>query len=74
MQKILAFFLSFVSLFSLLFTGNPRVTFTVDAAKTGGTVGNIVGHVNVWDMGTQFYDAQNDLQSATQNHVQTAAG
>ncbi|MGN0636557.1 MAG: hypothetical protein ACI4I5_10095 [Acutalibacteraceae bacterium] len=70
MQKILAFFLSFASLFSLLFTGTPRVTFTVDAAKTGGTVGNIVGHVNVWDMGTQFYDAQNDPQNDVFEFVQ----
>lgn len=63
MQKILAFFLSVASLFSLLFTGTPGVTFTVDTAKTGDTVPNIVSHVNVWDMGTQFYDAQNNPQN-----------
>lgn len=63
MQRLIAFFLSWTSLFSLLFTGTPRISFTVDTASLGEPIHNIVGHVNVWDMGTQFYDAQNNPEN-----------
>ena len=63
MQRLIAFFLSWTSLFSLLFTGTPRISFTVDTTSLGEPIHNIVGHVNVWDMGTQFYDAQNNPEN-----------
>ena len=63
MQRLVAFFLSWTSLFSLLFTGTPRISFTVDTTSLGEPIHNIVGHVNVWDMGTQFYDAQNNPEN-----------
>lgn len=63
MQRLIAFFLSWMSLFSLLFTGTPRISFTVDTTSLGEPIHNIVGHVNVWDMGTQFYDAQNNPEN-----------
>lgn len=33
-------------------------TYEIDAGQPGDVLGNVVSNVNVWEMGTQFYDAQ----------------
>jgi len=38
--------------------GDSVVIFDVDASKTGENITNIADNVNLWDMGTQFYDAK----------------
>ena len=60
MLRLRAFSLCVASLFSLLFGGGSRVDLTVDGTSFGNVLSNKVSNVNVWDMGTQFYNAQND--------------
>lgn len=62
-MKCTAFLLAFVSVFSLLFGGTAQVAVTVDTEAPGDVIGNKVSNVNVWDMGTQFYNAQNNPEN-----------
>ncbi|MBP9989326.1 MAG: hypothetical protein KBT46_07490, partial [Ruminococcus sp.] len=41
-----------------LFNGISTVKYTVDAADLGDEIPNIVDNINVWEMGTQFYNPQ----------------
>ncbi|MBQ7549725.1 MAG: hypothetical protein IJT03_08495 [Clostridia bacterium] len=50
---ISVFFGSFIALFS----GTSTYNYRIDATSTGGVIPNIVDNINVWDMGTQFYNA-----------------
>lgn len=65
MQKLLAFFMALTALFSFLSTGKPKVTVSVDTGKLEENVPNIMSNVNVWHMGTAFYNpvknAENDV-------------
>ena len=63
MLRLQAFWLCLVSMFSLLFGGRSAVCFTVDTETLSDTIGNKVSNVNVWDMGTQFYDASPDAEN-----------
>ncbi len=60
MIRFQAVLLCVASLFSLLFCGRSYTALTVDAEPSDRAISNKVGNVNVWDMGTQFYNAQND--------------
>lgn len=60
MFRLLTLWLCIASIFSLAFSGTSQVTVSVDSAAPGDVISNKVGCVNVWDMGTRFYDAQND--------------
>ena len=62
MVRLCALWLCIVSAFSLLFCGRTKVDFTVDTETLSGVVGNKPSNVNVWDMGTQFYDASPDTE------------
>lgn len=53
---ITLFFGSFTSLFS----GTSTYNYKVDAEKLGNEIPNIVDNVNMWDMGTMFYNAENN--------------
>lgn len=46
----------FFSSLSPLFSGESSVRYYIDAGDLGEKIPNIVDNVNVWDMGTQFYD------------------
>lgn len=50
----------FFSSFFGLFAGRSTYNYTIDTTKLGDTVPNIVDNINVWDMGTQFYNAKNN--------------
>lgn len=59
MKKIISFVLAaFYSVFgffgSINFSG--KYAFNIDTSKLGDIVGNKASNVNVWDMGTQFYN------------------
>lgn len=54
--SIAVFFTSFFGIFS----GVSTYRYTVDTTKTGDTVPNIVDNVNVWYMGNQFCNAENN--------------
>lgn len=58
MDKIISAILALLEIFSA-FGALGDYNFTVDASKTYGNVGNKVSNVNVWEMGTQFFDAEN---------------
>ena len=60
MLRLRALWLCAVSLFTLLFSGTSRVEFTVDSASPGSVISNKVSNVNLWDMGTYFYNAEKD--------------
>ena len=60
MLRLRALFLCIASLFSLLFGGASHVELTVGSVPSGEPISNIVSNVNVWDMGTSFYNAQKD--------------
>ena len=63
MLRLRAFLLCIASLFSLLFAGKSHVVLTVDSSPTGEPISNKVSTVNVWDMGTQFYNARRDPEN-----------
>ena len=63
MIRLQAVMLCFASLISLLFCGKSHTVLTVDAVPTGDPISNKVSNVNVWDMGTMFYHAQNDAEN-----------
>ena len=63
MFRLRSFGLCLVALCTLLFCGAYPVCFSVDTGTLSDPIGNKVGHVNVWDMGTQFYDAQPDAEN-----------
>lgn len=46
-----------------LFAGTGKAVFTVDASDLGSELPNVVDNVNVWDMGTQFYDAKKNTEN-----------
>lgn len=60
MKRIQAILLCIASLFTLLFSSTSHVRITVDSKPAGGTISNKVSTVNVWDMGTSFYNARKD--------------
>ena len=63
MKSLTSFFTAltvFFSSFFGLFAGRSTYNYTIDASKLGDTVPNIVDNINVWDMGTQFYDVSNN--------------
>lgn len=53
----------FISAIPGLFAGTGRAVFTVDASSLGDELPNVVDNVNVWDMGTQFYNAKNNTEN-----------
>lgn len=53
---IVVFFSSFFGLFA----GRSTYNYTVDTTKLGDTVPNVVDNLNVWDMGTQYYNVKNN--------------
>ena len=53
-MTIVLFFSSLCS----LFTGVSSVEYIISTRKLGEEIPNIVDNVNVWNMGTQFYDPQ----------------
>ena len=58
--KATAYVLSAILIFfSSVFHVNidNKVYYKVDCEKQGNIISNIVDNVNVWDMGTMFYDA-----------------
>lgn len=50
----------FFSSFFGLFTGTSTYNYKINTSKLGDEIPNIVDNVNTWDMGTQFYNAQNN--------------
>lgn len=48
----------FLSSLCPLFTGVSSVEYIISTRKLGEEIPNIVDNVNVWNMGTQFYDPQ----------------
>lgn len=50
----------FISAIPGLFAGTGKAVFTVDASTLGDELPNVVDNVNVWDMGTQFFNAKNN--------------
>lgn len=62
MNVFTAFFTAvamFFSSFSLLFSGVSTYNYKIDTSSLGNEIPNIVDNINIWDMGTQFYDAEN---------------
>ncbi len=64
-MKIIQSVISVFSAIVLFFTAIPSLLFgtgtaeiEVDATKTGNIIPNIVDNVNLWEMGTTFYDPQ----------------
>lgn len=63
MKLFTSFFMAltvFFSSFFGLFSGRSTYNYTIDTSKLGDTVPNIVDNINTWDMGTQFYDVNNN--------------
>ena len=50
----------FFSSFFGLFSGVSTYNYKIDTETLGDEIPNIVDNINVWDMGTQFYDAKNN--------------
>ena len=63
MVRLCALWLCIVSAFSLLFCGQSSVVFSVDTGSLSGVIGNKPGNVNVWNMGTQFYNASPETEN-----------
>lgn len=53
----------FISAVPGLFAGTGKAVFTVDASALGDELPNVADNVNVWDMGTQFYNAENNTDN-----------
>ena len=58
MSRLTAIIMALLEIFSAL-GALGDYNFSIDAGLPGDTVGNKVSNVNVWEMGTQFYGAQN---------------
>lgn len=50
----------FFSSFFGLFAGVSTYNYKIDTTALGAEIPNVVDNINVWDMGTQFYNAQNN--------------
>lgn len=64
-MKILSFCMSIVALFTFFFSsvenifkGTSTAQIDVDTSETGAVIPNIVDNINLWDMGTTFYNAE----------------
>ena len=62
MDKIIAAILAFLELFTVI-GALGDYNYSIDAAAPGKAAGNKVSNVNVWEMGTQFIDAQNESEN-----------
>ncbi len=66
-KKLLALIIACISfVFSTLgslFDGTSVATVNVDVSKTGAEIVNIVDNVNIWHMGTAFYNAENNKEN-----------
>lgn len=56
MLRLRALLLCFASLFTMLFGGKTLVEIDVDTAHPGQVLSNKVSNINVWNMGTMFFD------------------
>ncbi len=68
-MKILSFFMSiitcltfFFSSFGSLFKSTSTVQIDVDSSALGMTIPNAVDNINVWHMGTSFYNAERNSE------------
>ncbi len=50
----------FFSSFTALFSGISTYNYKISTVKLGEDIPNIVDNMNVWDMGTRFFDAENN--------------
>ena len=69
-MKILSFIMSaitaicfFFSSFPALFQKTSTAVIDVDTSSSGDVIPNVVDNVNVWHMGTQFYNAQRNEEN-----------
>lgn len=69
-MKILSFFMSivtaicfFFSSFPALFKKTSTAVIDVDTSSSGDVIPNVVDNINVWHMGTQFYNAQRNEEN-----------
>ncbi|MCQ2479173.1 MAG: hypothetical protein MJ120_00935 [Clostridia bacterium] len=59
---LLALWFAITGSIATAFSGGKYI-FDVDASKLGDVVGNKASNVNVWDMGTQFYNPQKNTEN-----------
>ncbi len=60
-QSIISFFTAVILFFTSIPTmieGKSVAEIEIDATTSGNIIPNIVDNINIWDMGTQFYDPQ----------------
>ncbi len=69
MDKIISAIMALIEFFSFLATPLDY-NYSVDAAVTGELCGNKVSNVNVWEMGTQFYSAENESENDIYDFVE----
>lgn len=69
-MKILSFFMSaitaicfFFSSFPALFQKTSTAIINVDISSSGDVIPNVVDNINVWHMGTQFYNAERNEEN-----------
>ena len=62
MSRLTAIIMALLEIFAAL-GALGDYNYSIDAGLQGDTVGNKVSNVNVWEMGTQFYDAQNESEN-----------
>ncbi len=69
-MKILSFIMSaitamcfFFSSFPALFQKTSTAVIDVDTSSSGDVIPNVVDNINVWHMGTQFYNAQRNEEN-----------
>ncbi len=60
-QSIISFFTAMILFFNsipTMISGKSVAEIEIDATKTGNTIPNIADNINVWYMGTQFYNPE----------------
>ncbi len=70
MLRLRALALCFASLFTMLFGGRTLVRIEADTGQLGETLSNKVSNINVWDMGTAFYDPVPDKENNIYDFVE----
>lgn len=69
-MRICSFFLTIVTFISFFFSSFPALfqktstaVIDVDTSSLGDVIPNVVNNINVWHMGTQFYNAQRNEEN-----------
>ena len=69
MSKLISALLAILEIFTVI-GALGDYNYSIDASVQGEAAGNKVSNVNVWEMGTQFYDARNESENDIYDFVE----